>query len=104
MPKITSISGRIIFNSRGDKTIEVTLTSDNKFLSRVSAPSGASVGKHEATSFPNNVSSSKSPIEQGLEVLTTNVTKFIGLESNDLKSIHDTIRSIDDTSNYSKNG
>ena len=104
MPRITSISGRIIFNSRGNKTIEVILTSDNKFLSRVSAPSGASVGKHEATSFPNNTSSSKSPPEQGLQVLTTNVNKFIGLESNDLKSIHDTIRSIDDTPNYSKIG
>ena len=53
MSKITSIEGRILFNSRGSKTIEVDVKSDSKFLGRVCAPSGASVGKYEATSFPN---------------------------------------------------
>ncbi|MFB5623240.1 MAG: enolase, partial [Nitrosarchaeum sp.] len=53
MSKITSIKGRIIYNSRGSKTVEVDIISDNKFLGRVCAPSGASVGKYEAVSFPN---------------------------------------------------
>ena len=53
LSKITSIEGRVLFNSRGSKTIEVDVKSDNKFLGRVCAPSGASVGKYEATSFPN---------------------------------------------------
>ncbi|MEK6867025.1 MAG: enolase, partial [Thermoproteota archaeon] len=46
MPKLTSIEGRIIYNSRGSKTIEVDVISENKFLGRVCAPSGASVGKY----------------------------------------------------------
>ena len=54
MSKITSINGRILYNSRGSKTIEVDIITDEKFLGRVCAPSGASVGKYEATSFPNN--------------------------------------------------
>ena len=54
MPKITSLTGRILYNSRGSKTIEVDIIADNKFLGRVCAPSGASVGKYEAVSFPNN--------------------------------------------------
>ena len=95
MSKITSIEGRVLFNSRGSKTIEVDVKSDNKFLGRVCAPSGASVGKYEATSFPNG-----GP-EESLKILTQNSQKFIGLDSSDLKTIHDTLKSLDNTNNYS---
>ncbi|GBL41088.1 enolase [Nitrosopumilaceae archaeon] len=98
MPKITSIEGRIIYNSRGSKTIEIDITSENKFLGRVCAPSGASVGKYEAVSFPNG-----NP-EESLRILNENSQKFIGLESSDLKTVHETLRSIDQSSNYSKIG
>jgi enolase len=98
LPKITSIEGRILYNSRGNKTIEVDIKSENKFLGRVCAPSGASVGKHEAISFPN-----EKP-EESLRVLNENSQKFIGLESSDLKTIHDTLKNIDQSSNYSKIG
>ena len=54
MSKITGINGRILYNSRGSKTIEVDVISDENFTGRVCAPSGASVGKYEAVSFPNN--------------------------------------------------
>ena len=95
MPKITSVEGRILFNSRGSKTIEVDIISDNKFLGRVCSPSGASVGKYEAVSFPN-----ENP-EESLKILKQNSQKFIGLESSDLKIIHDTLKSLDDSNNYS---
>ena len=98
MPKITSIEGRIIYNSRGSKTIEVDIISENKFLGRVCAPSGASVGKYEAVSFPNGRP------EESLRILNENSQKFIGLESSDLKTVHETLRSIDQSSNYSKIG
>ena len=98
MPKITSIEGRIIYNSRGSKTIEVDITSENKFLGRVCAPSGASVGKYEAVSFPNGKP------EESLRILNDNSQKFIGLESSDLKTVHETLRNIDQSSNYSKIG
>ena len=87
MSKITSIEGRVLFNSRGSKTIEVDVKSDNKFLGRVCAPSGASVGKYEATSFPSG-----GP-EESLKILTQNSQKFIGLDSSDLKTIHETLKS-----------
>ena len=98
MSKITSIEGRVLFNSRGSKTIEVDIKSDNKFLGRVCAPSGASVGKYEATSFPNG-----GP-EESLKILTQNSQKFIGLDSSDLKTIHETLKSLDNTNNYSAIG
>ena len=98
MPKITSIKGRVLYNSRGSKTIEVDIISDNQFLGRVCAPSGASVGKYEAVSFPNGKP------EESLRILNENSSKFIGLESSDLKTIHDTLKNLDKSSNYSEIG
>ena len=98
MPEITSITGRILFNSRGTKTIEVDIITDNKFLGRVCAPSGASVGKYEAISFPNGKP------EQSLSILDENSKKFLGCDASDVKLIHDTIKSIDDSDNYSQIG
>jgi len=95
LAKITSIEGRILYNSRGSKTIEVDVQSDGKFLGRVCAPSGASVGKYEAVSFPNN-----NP-EESLRILKTNSQKFVGLESSDLKGIQNILKSLDNSTNYS---
>jgi enolase len=98
MPVITDIKGRLIFNSRGSKTIEVDIISDDKFFGRASAPSGASVGKHEAQSFKEN-----SP-EKSLEELNKNLSKFIGIESHDPKAVYDILKNIDNSENYSKIG
>ena len=98
MSKITAISGRVLYNSRGSKTIEVDVESDDTFLGRVCAPSGASVGKFEAASFPNN-----NP-EESLSILNQNADKFVGIDSSELKQVHDVIHSIDETDNYAKIG
>lgn len=98
MPKITSIKGRLVYNSRGSKTIEIDVISDKKHLGRACAPSGASVGKYEAQSFTDNKP------EKSLQMLNKNIKKFIGLDSDDLKSIQSQIRKIDKTPNYSKIG
>jgi len=98
LTRISSIEGRILYNSRGSKTIEIDVESEGKFLGRVCAPSGASVGKYEAVSFPNGKP------EESLRILQENSQKFIGLESSDLKGIHDTLKSLDNSANYSRIG
>ena len=98
MPKITSVIGRLLYNSRGSKTIEIDIISDNQFLGRVCAPSGASVGKYEAVSFPDGKP------ENSLQVLNENSSKFLDLDPSNIKSIHDTLKEIDKTENYSKIG
>ena len=98
MPKITSVRGRLVYNSRGSKTIEIDVISDKKHLGRACAPSGASVGKYEAQSFADNKA------EKSLQVLNKNIKKFVGLDSDDLRSIQREIRKIDNTNNYSKIG
>ena len=98
MTGITSIKGRIIHDSRGNKTIEVDIISDNQFLGRTCAPAGASVGKNEAINFPEGKP------EESLRILNENSKKFLELDPNDLKLIDNTIKSIDKTSNFSKVG
>jgi len=98
LTRITSIKGRIIHDSRGNKTIEVDIISDDQFLGRTCAPAGASVGKNEVISFPEGKP------EESLRILNENSNKFLELDPNDLKIIDDTIKSIDKTSNFSKVG
>jgi enolase len=95
---ITSVHGRIVFNSRGSKTIEIDVITDNKFLGRACAPSGASVGKFEAQSFPENKA------EKALAAFNANSKKFIGLQADDLHAVYDALRSVDTTDNYRKIG
>lgn len=48
MPKITSLHALEILDSRGNPTVEVTLTTDTGVTARAAVPSGASTGTHEA--------------------------------------------------------
>ena len=98
MPSISSVRSRIVFNSRGSKAIEVDVTTERKFLGRASAPSGASVGKLEAQSFPENSA------EKALTELNANSRKFVGLDAGDTKALYDVLKKIDSTHNYSKIG
>jgi enolase len=95
MPLITSLVSRIVFNSRGDETIEVDIITDDKYIGRASAPSGASVGKHEVQSFPHNEP------QRAIQVLNSNSNKFIGAEASKPRTIFEIIRTIDSTPSYS---
>ncbi|AYA38472.1 phosphopyruvate hydratase [Hymenobacter oligotrophus] len=48
MSIIAAINARQIFDSRGNPTVEVDVTTDNGVVGRAAVPSGASTGKHEA--------------------------------------------------------
>jgi len=98
MHLISSLKGRIVYNSRGSKSIEMDVISDNDFLGRACAPSGASVGIHEVPSFLNN------DPELTLRTFNSNISKFIGVESSDPRTITEILRSIDNSGNFSKIG
>lgn len=93
MPSITGLRGRIVRDSRGSKTVEVEATADGRFVGRASAPSGASVGMHEATGFPG------SP-EACLGALTQSAAKFVGADPCSLEGVHAILREIDPTPKY----
>ena len=48
MSIIINVHARQIFDSRGNPTIEVDITTENGYLGRAAVPSGASTGEHEA--------------------------------------------------------
>ena len=48
MSIIESVHARQIFDSRGNPTVEVDITTSNGFIGRAAVPSGASTGEHEA--------------------------------------------------------
>lgn len=95
MPLISSLKGRIVYNSRGSKSIEVDVITDNKFLGRACAPSGASVGSHEVPSFVDN-----NP-ELTLQKFELNKAKFIGVDATNSMAINQVLKSIDNSNNYS---
>lgn len=94
MPDITSAIGRLVYNSRGSPAIEVDITVDCKYTGRVLAPSGASVGMHEAASFP------KGGIKESLRILNENKEKILRLDPTDIESTHKTIKEIDPQPGY----
>lgn len=98
MPSISSLKGRIVFNSRGSRSIEIDVITDSKFLGRACAPSGASVGSHEVRSFIDN--------DPDLTLLTfeNNMHKFIGVDASDPKSIFEILKSIDTSNAFSGTG
>jgi enolase len=98
MSTITSVKGRIVFNSRGSRSIEIDVTTDNKHLGRACAPSGASVGSHEVVSFVDNRP------ELSLQALNLHQRKFLGLDGGDPRAIFDALKAIDNSPSYDKIG
>jgi enolase 1/2/3 len=98
MPLISSLKGRIVYNSRGSKSIEIDVITDKKFLGRACAPSGASVGSHEVPSFVDNNA------ELTLEKFELNKTKFVGADASDPRTINQILRDIDTSDNYNRVG
>jgi len=94
MPLITKLKSRTVFNSRGNQTVEVDVITDNRYFGRACAPSGASVGKHEAQSFPQN------DPKTAIQTFKSHSNKFIGAEASDPKVVSEILRTIDSTSSY----
>lgn len=83
-------------DSRGSKTVEVEVSA-GRFSGRASAPSGASVGRHEATGFP------ESP-EASLAVLRDCARGFAGADAGDLEEVHAALRRMDPSPKYGRCG
>jgi enolase len=58
MSLIEKIVARQIFDSRGNPTVEVDVTTTNGYIGRAAVPSGASTGTHEAVELRDNDKSS----------------------------------------------
>ncbi|MFD2787786.1 phosphopyruvate hydratase [Hymenobacter rubripertinctus] len=81
MSIITEIHARQIFDSRGNPTVEVDVTTDSGTVGRAAVPSGASTGKHEAVELRDNDKSQymgKGVLQAVENVNTTIAEELIG--------------------------
>jgi enolase len=77
MSIIISVHARQIFDSRGNPTVEVDVTTENGFLGRAAVPSGASTGEHEAVELRDG---GKAYMGKGVLKAVENVNKTIAAE------------------------
>lgn len=98
MPAITSVVGRIVHNSRGDRTVEVDVVTDGAHRGRACAPSGASVGRFEARSFPEG-----GP-EASLKALVRCERNLVGLDPGDMNAVRCALNDAGGSDNYSAIG
>jgi len=77
MSIIINIHARQIFDSRGNPTIEVDVTTENGYLGRVAVPSGASTGEHEAVELRDG---GKDFMGKGVSNAVDNVNTIIAQE------------------------
>ena len=77
MSIIINVHARQIFDSRGNPTIEVDVTTENGYLGRAAVPSGASTGEHEAVELRDG---GKDFMGKGVSNAVDNVNTIIAQE------------------------
>ncbi|GAB7257117.1 phosphopyruvate hydratase [Polaribacter sp. OB-PA-B3] len=106
MSIIISVHARQIFDSRGNPTVEVDVTTENGILGRAAVPSGASTGEHEAVELRDG---GDAYIGKGVLKAVDNVNNIIaaellGVSVFEQNSIDKLMIDLDGTANKSKLG
>ncbi len=94
--KIKKIKAKVIFNSRGEQTIEITV--NKKYTA--SAPSGASIGRHEVKAFPKE----GIPIDFVNKELNKGLKGFKINTFDDFRDLEEVLFKFDSTERLSKIG
>lgn len=107
MSKIKSVDALEILDSRGNPTIQVTVTLESGSAGVAKVPSGASTGKHEAVELRDG--DKKRYQGKGVLKAVHNVTKLIqpavkGLDPNHQKALDDELIALDGTPNKARLG
>ena len=106
MSIILNIHARQIFDSRGNPTVEVDVTTENEITGRAAVPSGASTGEHEAVELRDG---GKAYMGKGVSKAIKNINtviadELIGLSVFDQNLIDKIMIDLDGTPNKSKLG
>jgi enolase len=97
--RIRSLSGALIYDSRGRPTIEAEVTLESGARGRAGAPSGASTGTHEVAAFPKGgVPEAIATVHQRL------APALVGTDPSDQAEVDGAIRRIDGTEDLSRVG
>ena len=106
MSIILNIHARQIFDSRGNPTVEVDVTTENEITGRAAVPSGASTGEYEAVELRDG---GKAYMGKGVSKAIKNINtvianELIGLSVFDQNLIDKIMIDLDGTPNKSKLG
>jgi enolase len=103
---IIGVHARQIFDSRGNPTVEVDVTTENGFMGRAVVPSGASTGEHEAVELRDggNAYMGKGVLTAVDNVNTIIAEELLGVSVFEQNSIDKIMIEIDGTENKSKLG
>ena len=104
---IKNIEGLEILDSRGDPTVQVSVTLENGTRAVAAVPSGASTGTFEAFELRDGDElrfGGKGVLKAVSNVTTTIRTNLMGFDARDQRGIDDLMRRIDGTENKSKLG
>jgi len=106
MSMIIGVHARQIFDSRGNPTVEVDVTTENGFMGRAVVPSGASTGEHEAVELRDggNAYMGKGVLKAVDNVNTIIAGELLGVSVLEQNSIDKIMIELDGTENKSKLG
>ena len=106
MSMIIGAHARQIFDSRGNPTVEVDVTTENGFMGRAVVPSGASTGEHEAVELRDGGSAymGKGVLKAVNNVNTIIAEELLGISVLEQNSIDKIMIELDGTENKSKLG
>lgn len=107
MSTIISLKAREVLDSRGSPTVEVDCLLESGVLGRISVPSGASTGVHEALELRDGDSKrygGKGVLQAVKNVNTKIAESVVGMESSDQRGIDRVLIDLDGTPNKSKLG
>ena len=106
MANIKNITGRQIFDSRGNPTIEVDVILENNIIGRAAVPSGASTGAYEAHELRDELNDY---FGRGVTKAVSNINteinnNLVGLDAQDQTNIDNLLINLDGTENKSRLG
>jgi len=106
MSMIIGVHARQIFDSRGNPTVEVDVTTENGFMGRAVVPSGASTGEHEAVELRDGGSAymGKGVLKAVENVNITIAEELLGVSVFEQNSIDKLMIDLDGTENKSNLG
>jgi len=107
MPKITDIRAREILDSRGNPTVEVSVTIEGGIVGKASVASGASTGSHEALELRDGDKArygGKGVLKAVANVNNILRKRLLGADVNSLRRIDESMLEADGTDNKSKLG
>lgn len=104
MPKIVDIKAQEVLDSKNEPTLQTTVYLDNGVLGTYTAPSGTSVGLHEAVDLKNEVNGKKT-VSLAISNLSNIITpKLRGQDSLEQEKIDSLLLQLDGSKNKSNLG